>query len=154
MKLGDIIAPNSVAVATDVNSKKRALEELASLLAAQATDVSARDIFTALVNREKLGSTGLGSGVGIPHGRISGVETPIAAVLKLPTAIDFESVDRQGVDLLFGLVVPKEATSAHLQILAGIAELCQSEDEVQAMRDCQNAADLYARVSGTQLDED
>lgn len=154
MKLGDIIAPQAVAIAKDVNSKKRALEELAGLLAAQADDVSARDIFTALINREKLGSTGLGSGVGIPHGRIGGVQTPIAAVLKLPTAIDFESVDRQGVDLLFGLIVPKEATAAHLQILAGIAELCQNDDDVEAMRNCQNPDDLYALVNGTSLDDD
>lgn len=147
MKLADIIAPDAVAIANDVNSKKRALEELATLLAQQCEGVAARDIFTALINREKLGSTGLGSGVGIPHGRIGGATKAVGAVIKLPSSIDFESVDRQGVDLLFGLVVPKEATTEHLQILAGIAEICQNDDLVESLRTATDAAALYAKIA-------
>ncbi len=147
MKLADIIAPEAVAIANDVNSKKRALEDLATLLAQQCEGVVARDIFTALINREKLGSTGLGSGVGIPHGRIAGATKAVGAVLKLPSSIDFESVDRQGVDLLFGLVVPKEATTAHLQILAGIADICHNDELVESLRACTSPDALHALIA-------
>lgn len=151
MTLADIIAAEAVQIASEASSKKRALEELASLLAAQAGGIEARDVFTALVNREKLGSTGLGSGVGIPHGRVSGLDKAVGAVLRLPTAIDFEAVDRQGVDLLFGLIVPKEATTAHLQVLAGIAELCQDESTVAALREAPDASALHALLASQHL---
>ncbi len=153
MNLADIIAPEAVAITNDVNSKKRALEDLSTLLAQQCEGVTARDIFTALINREKLGSTGLGSGVGIPHGRISGATRAVGAVLKLPSSIDFESVDRQGVDLLFGLVVPKEATTEHLQILAGIAEACQNDELVEAMRASTTAEELHGLIAGQPIGE-
>ena len=143
MTLADIVAPAAVEIATDVSSKKRALEEMARLLAEQS-NIDQRVIFTALINREKLGSTGLGSGVGIPHGRIPGLEQAVAAVLRLPAAIDFESVDRTGVDLLFGLIVPKDATAEHLQILAGIASVCQDEATVSAMREADDPAAIHA----------
>nr|MBV6630487.1 PTS IIA-like nitrogen regulatory protein PtsN [Oceanococcus sp. HetDA_MAG_MS8] len=144
MTLADIISASSVHIASEVSSKKRALEELANILAQATEDLDAREIFTALVNREKLGSTGLGSGVGIPHGRISGLDQAVGAVIKLPAPIDFESVDRKGVDLLFGLIVPKEATQLHLQTLAAIAELCQDDSVVGKMREASDAESLYA----------
>lgn len=147
MKMADIIAVDSVAIAVDVNSKKRALEELSVLLASQCEGVSEREIFTSLVNREKLGSTGLGSGVGIPHGRVAGVAKPVGAIIRLPTAIDFESVDRQGVDLLFGLAVPKDGAGNYLQVLASIAEICQDSDCVRQMRDSADAASLHGVIA-------
>ncbi|MEN8720373.1 MAG: PTS sugar transporter subunit IIA [Oceanococcaceae bacterium] len=147
MKLADIIAVDAVAIATDVNSKKRALEELSHLLARQCPECASRDIFAALISREKLGSTGLGSGVGIPHGRIEGLTRSVGAVLKLPTAIDFESIDRQGVDLLFGLIVPKDAGNEHLHLLAGIAALCQDDTAVAALRACDDPAELHALIA-------
>lgn len=147
MKMADIIAVESVAIATDVNSKKRALEELSILLAKQCDGVGDREIFTALVNREKLGSTGLGSGVGIPHGRVEGVSQPVGAIIRLPSAIDFESVDRQGVDLLFGLAVPKDGAGNYLQVLASIAEICQDSEAVSQMRNCGDAAALHAIIA-------
>ncbi len=147
MKLSDIISPDAVAIASGVNSKKRALEDLSTLLAQQCEDTTARDIFGALINREKLGSTGLGSGVGIPHGRLGSATKAVGAILKLPSSIDFESVDREGVDLLFGLVVPKEATTEHLQILAGIADVCHNSELVDALRASTTAEELYALIA-------
>ncbi|MDN5937360.1 MAG: PTS sugar transporter subunit IIA, partial [Salinisphaera sp.] len=124
MHLAEIVCEQQSQVADDISSKKRALESLSEQLAAAAPGVDADDVFTALVNREKLGSTGLGDGVAIPHGRLSGVQSCVGAMLRLVSpGVDFEAPDSKPVDLFFGLLVPEDSTDEHLEILRNLAEM-------------------------------
>lgn len=126
----------------DIRSKKRALEELSKLLAI-ACDHKSTDIFDKLIERERLGSTGLGHGIALPHGRLGQGEDIIAAFIKLPEAIPFESVDGQPVDLLFALLVPEAKNNEHLQVLAAVARFFQDESNQSLIRQAENAESIY-----------
>lgn len=131
-------------------SKKRALELLANLIAEDIPALDANDIFSSLISREKLGSTGLGAGVAIPHCRIPNCTGTIGALLKLDEAIDYEAIDDQPVDILFALLVPEEAHDDHLQTLAGLAERFNQPKYLQTLRQADSDEALYA--AAVQLD--
>ena len=119
-------------------SKKRALQALSTLLAGGGAAISEHQVFDGLVARERLGSTGLGFGVAIPHGRLAGIEHTVGALLVLESGVDFDAPDGLPVDLLFGLLVPEACNDEHLQILAGLAELfgnAQLRSELRASDD-------------------
>jgi len=141
MKLAEILGSGRVAVGQTVTSKKRALEEIARLLALGAPSVSQQDILASLANREKLGSTGLGHGVAIPHGRITGISASVGAFVRLKHAVEYEAHDGRAVDLIFGLIVPQDATGEHLKHLAALAEKFSNDEFCTALR---NAADANA----------
>ena len=147
MQLSDIIAPDRVKHASGITSKKRALEEVAGLLASGAPQLSDTDILASLAAREKLGSTGLGKGVAIPHGRMRGTEESVAGLLILDAGVDFDSSDGQPVDLVLGMIVPQEATQTHLTILKSIAEMLSDADQVAALRGAKDAEAAYALLS-------
>lgn len=147
MKLAEILSAGRVVAGVTVTSKKRALEEMSKLLAKGAGTVTDAEIFTSLTSREKLGSTGLGHGVAIPHGRMSGVDGSIGALIRLKHPVDYDAHDGQTVDLLFGLVVPQQATEAHLKHLAAIAELFSDEAFCKQARAATDDAALYALVA-------
>ncbi|ROH93449.1 PTS IIA-like nitrogen-regulatory protein PtsN [Stagnimonas aquatica] len=147
MKLAEILSASRVVAGVTVTSKKRALEEMSKLLAKGAGTVTDAEIFTSLTSREKLGSTGLGHGVAIPHGRMSGVENSIGALIRLKHPVDYDAHDGQTVDLLFGLVVPQQATETHLKHLAAIAELFSDEAFCKQARAAADDAALYALVT-------
>lgn len=134
MQLSDIITADRIEHASGIASKKRALEAVSALLASGAPQLGDNDILTSLVNREKLGSTALGKGVAIPHGRMRGTEESVAALLILDQGVDFDSNDGEPVDLIFGLIVPQEATQTHLNILKNIAEMLSDDKQVAALR--------------------
>ncbi len=121
-RLSSILPANQVLVGVEATSKKRAFEE-AGLLFESLYDLSRALITDSLFARERLGSTGLGHGVAIPHGRIKGLKAPMAAVLKLAQPIGFDAPDEQPVNLLIFLLVPEAATEKHLEILSEIAGL-------------------------------
>jgi PTS system nitrogen regulatory IIA component len=146
MKLADILKPDRVVVGTSVTSKKRALEEVAKLLAAGTSGVAHGDILHSLTAREKLGSTGLGHGVAIPHGRIAGVTQSIGAFVRFKHPVDYETHDGRPVDLVFGLIVPQNATGEHLQHLAAIAEKFSDDEFCAKARATSDAAALHALV--------
>jgi nitrogen PTS system EIIA component len=123
MKIVDLLSTERIGCDASASSKKRGLELLSSLLAASAEPLNASAIFNKLVSRERLGSTGLGKGVALPHARVEGSSHPFGALIKLEQGIDFDAFDRQPVDLLFALVVPEHFTEEHLQILARLAEM-------------------------------
>lgn len=147
MKLTEILAANRVVAGVTVTSKKRALEEMSRLLAKGSGTVTESEIFTALTSREKLGSTGLGHGVAIPHGRMSGVEGSIGAMVRLKHPVDYDAHDGNTVDLLFGLVVPQQATEMHLKHLAAIAELFSDEAFCKQARAATDDAALFALIA-------
>lgn len=134
MKLSEILSPNCIRLDADATSKKRVLESASQLLADNAGDLSARQVFECLFAREKLGSTGLGHGVAIPHGRLAGLDKTIGAFLRLPKGVDFDAPDNEPVDLVFALLVPEESTEEHLQVLADLASYFNSKQSRDALR--------------------
>ena len=146
MELADLLAPAQVRTLGSIASKKRALEELSKLLVEVAPDLSASDVLTSLVNREKLGSTALKGGVAIPHGRMRGLDKPAAAFVRLESGIDYDADDGSKVDLIFGLLVPQDAMQTHLEILKTIAERLSDDAFVQAMRDATADEALHEHI--------
>ncbi|UCC56524.1 MAG: PTS IIA-like nitrogen regulatory protein PtsN [Gammaproteobacteria bacterium] len=143
MNLSELLRPDHVDHCTHISSKKRALEHISELLAKDAGRLGWNEIFDSLINREKLGSTSLGKGVALPHGRMEALEYPVCAFLKLDEPVDFDSSDGKPVDLLFALLVPEESTEEHLQILSVIAELFSNPVFCSSIRECDSDACLY-----------
>jgi len=126
-RLASILTAAHVLVQVDVSSKKRAFEE-AGLLFENLHGLSRALVTDSLFSRERLGSTGLGHAVAIPHGRIKGLKSPMAAVFQLAKPIGFEAPDEQAVALMIFLLVPEAATQRHLEILSEIAEMLSDAD--------------------------
>lgn len=143
MHIVDLINPERVACCMQSSSKKRVLEQLSQLLAEDQPNLTAEEIFDCLIGRERLGSTGLGHGVAIPHGRMSALAAPIGAFVRLETAVDFDAMDRQPVDLLFALLVPQESTSEHLQLLAQLAQMFSDAEFSGQLRVSRDSGELY-----------
>ncbi|NKI35089.1 PTS transporter subunit EIIA [Wenzhouxiangella sp. XN79A] len=141
MRLADLLTPDRIALDRTVSSKKSLLEAAAGLLGAAPDAAAGRDIFHGLCQRERLGSTGLGHGVAIPHCRI---EQPGAsgALIRLTRPIDFDSPDAEPVDLFFALVVPSTCSEGHLKLLAGIAQLFSDPDQRERLRGLDGADDV------------
>lgn len=119
----ELITPERIRCNESVHSKKRALELAATLIAPSLPRMSRIDVFNALNSRERLGSTGLGHGVALPHARVAGSASAVAACLTLEEPIDFDAPDGERVDILFVLLVPEDCNDHHLQILAELARL-------------------------------
>ncbi len=128
MQLSEIINVNRIRNDVDVKSKKRALEELSRLVAQDQTQLEVSDIFDSLISRERLGSTGVGYGIAIPHGRIKDCKKITGALIKLNQGVDFDAIDNQPVEILFALIVPEDSTDEHLQVLAQLAAMFSDED--------------------------
>lgn len=139
MNIATLLAPERVICCPEVGSKKRALELLSERLAADNEGIEIADVFDSLLARERLGSTGLGHGVAIPHGRRAGIEHPIAALVKIERGIDFDAPDRQPVDLVFALLVPEQSNDEHLRILAALARLFSDRETVAKLREAEGA---------------
>lgn len=146
-RLANILPPTQVLVQLDVTSKKRAFEE-AGLLFENLHGLSRALVTDSLFSRERLGSTGLGHGVAIPHGRIKGLKSPMAAVFLLASAIGFDAPDDQPVRLMIFLLVPEAATQKHLEILSEIAELLSDVGLRERLFNCTAAAQLHGLIAG------
>lgn len=147
MDITRILTNQCTRAALDAASRKRALEAAAELLAAEEPALSSRMIFDELMARERLGSTGLGEGVAIPHCRIP-CERVHGAFLSLKDAVDYDAIDGERVDLLFVLIVPPEENSAHLDVLANLAGIFGDADNRAGLRSCTSDAALYEQISG------
>lgn len=121
MPLSNILSVDRAFCAVSCQSKKKILEHVSEVAAQYYSDVPQANILSSLVQREKMGSTGIGHGVAIPHGRLADIEEVIAIVLTTETPIPFDAIDNQPVDIFFALLVPEDQISGHLQTLAGIA---------------------------------
>ncbi len=147
MNIAEILAADRVASGLTFTSKKQALEALASILARGASNVAAADILSSLGAREKLGSTGLGHGVAIPHGRIAGIPGSVGAFIRLRHPLDYEAHDAHPVDLIFGLLIPQGATEAHLKHLAAIAEMFSDDAFCKRARAASDDQTLFKLVT-------
>lgn len=134
MHISDILTPERVRCDVQAGSKKRALEVLSTQIALGDPALTPRAVFDCLLARERLGSTGLGSGVAIPHGRLPHLREAIGAFLRLKEPVDFEALDNRPVDLLFGLLVPEDSTDEHLQLLSLLAEGFSRESLKEQLR--------------------
>jgi PTS system nitrogen regulatory IIA component len=143
MLLTDLVAPNAVIAALKVNSKKQALQELAAK-AAQLTGQNERAVFEVLLQREKLGSTGVGNGIAIPHGKLPKLDRLFGLFARLDRPIDFEALDGQSVDLVFLLLAPETAGADHLKALARVARLLRDPDVARKLRESRDVEALYA----------
>lgn len=151
MHIAEFISPERVVVGQQVGSKKRALEVVSALIASAQPNLVETEIFNSLIARERLGSTGIGHGIAIPHGRIRAVDRPIGAFAMLEKGVNFDALDGKPVDVVCALVVPVESTEEHLQILASLAALFSDEQLRERMRRAVSAAGLYALLIGDEL---
>jgi len=147
MKLADYIEPENVMLDLDVSSKAQALQAM-SASTSELAAVPADTILNALLKREKLGSTGIGQGVAIPHTRIAGIDKPVAMVARLKQPIDFDSIDDSPVDIVFLLLTPDEEPNKHLNVLACFSRKLRSPGILDQMRAATNAASLYSCLVG------
>ena len=131
--LTDLIDRDAVLGALKANSKKKVLQDLA-VPAARATGLPERQIFETVLQRERLGSTGIGNGIAIPHGKLSGVPRIVGAFARLEHSVDFDAIDGAPVDLVFMLLAPEDAGTDHLKALSRIARALRNEDRIARLR--------------------
>ncbi|HKL51060.1 MAG TPA: PTS sugar transporter subunit IIA [Wenzhouxiangellaceae bacterium] len=152
MPLVDLLSTDRVVLDQNLASKKSVLEKAAKLLAQGDQSVSSRDIFEGLCQRERLGSTGLGHGVAIPHCRV-GQSSVSGAFIRLTRPIDFDSPDASSVDLFFALAVPSQCSEAHLKLLASIAELFSDPRQREELRRATDFRQLASILTGESKSE-
>jgi PTS system nitrogen regulatory IIA component len=148
MDLSDLIEVSAVMPALRANSKKQLLQLLAEK-AASITGLPEREVFDTILQRERLGSTGVGNGIAIPHGKLPGVRKITGVFARLEAPVDFEALDDQPVDLVFLLLAPESAGADHLKALSRIARVLRDSGTVTKIRGTQDAAAIHAFLSET-----
>ncbi len=147
MKLSDIINADSVACDVHAGSKKRALEYISQLAANLQPEFDQTQVFDNLIARERLGSTGIGHGVAIPHSRIKNCDKPLGVFIQLEKGIDYDAIDDQPVNLLFALLVPENSNEKHLEALSMLAEMFSHEQFRKELNMATTSARLYELLS-------
>jgi len=152
MKLSEILSTARIELAMRAASKKRVLEGLSELIASD-TNLNGAAVFQALIDRERIGSTGIGENVAIPHGRLKGLERAVGAFAILEQQIDFDAIDQKPVNMVFALVVPEEATDEHLQLLSQLAKIfsnSQAKEKLLAANSPENVLLLFQEFNPNQ----
>jgi len=145
----DLLSPGRILVGVRINSRKRLLELISQTLANKNKELNSREIFESLCVREQLGSTGLGGGVAIPHGRISGTRDVEALFLRLIKPLPFDADDGQPVDLIFALAVPKHCTEDHSKLLSSIADRFSDPELLERLRNAADANEIWQLLSSS-----
>lgn len=148
MELADLLKPEAVIPHLKADSKKAALQELSSY-AAELTGVSKREIFDVLLERERLGTTGVGNGIAIPHGKLDDVKELCGMFAKLDAPVDFEAVDDKPVDLIFVLLAPESAGADHLKALALVSRLLRDGSVCEKIRRSEESAAILELIHGS-----
>ncbi len=143
MNITDVLSVDRTCCDAPGVSKKRVLEFIADFFSEHTDFIDANELYNQLISRERLGSTGIGEGIAVPHCRLSSCPRITGILLKLDNSVDFDAIDGEPVDLIFALVVPDEQNDEHLQTLSAIAELLQSSEVRQQLRRCSNSNNLY-----------
>ena len=141
-QIASLLPPDNVVADLDASSKKRVFEQVGILFENQQ-GIARSTVYDALFAREKLGSTGLGQGIAIPHGRIKGLKTPVGAFVRLQTAVQFDAPDGKPVGLIFVLLMPKAANEHHLQLLSKLAQMFSDKDFRDRLATAADAAALH-----------
>ncbi len=145
----DLLSPNRILAGVRISSKKRLLELISVTLAKKNKNLSSREIFESLCTREHLGSTALGNGVAVPHGRISGTKDVEALFLQLAKPLPFDADDGKPVDLLFSLVVPEQSTEDYSKLLASIVHRFSNSEILEPLRNAVDANEIWQLLSGS-----
>jgi nitrogen PTS system EIIA component len=148
MNISDLLKPAAVIASLKVQGKKHLLQEL-SARAALVTRLPERKIFETLTERERLGTTGVGQGIAIPHGRLADIDEIAGVFARLETPIDYDAVDNQPVDLVFMLLAPEGAGADHLKALARVSRLLRNQAATEKLRAAKSAEALYAILTDT-----
>lgn len=143
LTIDNILSPELTLCKVAASSKKRVMETIAEQIHGKDSNLDETQIFNNLVARERLGSTGIGQGIAIPHCRLDGLERVIGVLLTLEEGVGFDAIDNQPVDLVFALIVPKEATSEHLELLSQLAEKFNDRQFCESLRDCPSSDSLF-----------
>ncbi len=141
--ISDILTLERTQLGAQCSSKKRVIEYVANFLADKIPDAQADDLYEHLIAREKLGSTGIGEGIAIPHSRLSECEDTLGALFVLEKPIDFDAIDRVPVDIVFVLLVPTQATEQHLQTLSMLAQKFSQQSFRDCLRQASSSDDLF-----------
>ncbi len=149
MALADLLQQDAIIPALRVNSKKQLLQELAAR-AARITGVPEREVFDVILQRERLGSTGVGHGIAIPHGKLASINTIVGVFARLENAVDFEALDDQPVDLVFLLLAPEGAGADHLKALSRIARVLRDPELVAKLRATESDTAIFTFLNQEQ----
>jgi PTS system nitrogen regulatory IIA component len=147
MIISDIISLDRTECAVNCQSKKRIFEVISEIAARENPSLEVGDILASIVSREKMGSTGIGNGIAIPHGRIDGIDDIVAVVVTSEEPIDFDAIDDRPVDIFFALLVPSEQTEEHLQTLSSIAQKLSDKDIVKTIRKATSKDQIIAALA-------
>lgn len=147
--IAKLLAPANIVLDLEVSSKKRMFEQV-GLLFENHQGIARSLVFDSLFARERLGSTGLGQGVAIPHGRIKGLRESVGAFVRLATPVPFDAPDGQPVNLIFVLLVPEQATEQHLQILSELAQMFSDRDLRQSLAEATDPSALHQLITAWQ----
>ena len=146
MEINELMTPDAIIPALRVTSKKQALQEI-SKRAAELIRLPERAIFEVLVERERLGTTGVGHGIAIPHGKLANIDRLYALFARLETPIDFDSIDERQVDLICVLLAPQTAGAAHLKAVARVSRLLRDQATCDKLRGSESADAIYALLT-------
>jgi nitrogen PTS system EIIA component len=141
MSISTLLSPQRIFLDSEIKSKKKLLELIAGTVAEQ-TDTPQSCLFNGLLERERLGSTGLGHGFAVPHARMADLNQTLGCFIRLKNAVNFEAPDNEPVDLVFAIIIPQEATDEHLKILSSLASVFSRTDVCDAIRRANDAAEV------------
>jgi PTS system nitrogen regulatory IIA component len=147
MDIQAIVSLDRTECAVQCNSKKRILEIIADIAAKNNEHIEQATVLNSLLARERMGSTGIGNGIALPHGRLAGLDRVIAIVVTSTPAIDFDALDEKPVDIFFALLVPEEQTEGHLQTLATVAGKLSNKDTIKAIRRATTSDDILSALA-------
>lgn len=147
MDIQAIVSLDRTECAVQCNSKKRILEIIADIAAKNNENIDQATVLNSLMSRERMGSTGIGNGIALPHGRLPGLEKVIAIVVTSTPAINFDALDEKPVDIFFALLVPEEQTEGHLQTLATVAGKLSDKETIKAIRCASTSDDILSALS-------
>ena len=141
-RISDYLSARRILLDLDTSSRKRLFEHIAEISEDAEAGANEGEIFKTICERERLGSTGLGHGIAVPHGRISDLKQPIISLLRLKTPIDYDAPDSEPVWLAVGLLVPEEATDTHLELFSMLVKCFQDDQFIEALKACETAAQV------------
>lgn len=147
MIINDIISLDRTQCSVKCQSKKRIFEIISEIAVEQSPELDQGEVLTSLLSRERMGSTGIGHGIAIPHGKIKGLTNMIAVIVTSDCPIEFDAIDSQPVDIFFAILVPEEQTDKHIQALSGIARKLSNKDTVKAIRSANNKNEIVAALA-------
>ncbi len=146
MKLQQLLTPDSTRSLVPINSKKRILEEICLLAANKIPDLDQHQLLDSLMEREKMGSTGIGNGIAIPHGRLANEQHAVAVLITTEKAIAFDAIDNRAVDIFIALFVPENCCDEHLSTLQSIAKLFSNKNNSKQIRKAQTDEQLFQLI--------